>query len=275
MNRRHFATLFTLTLGTCLGVMGCSQVASTVSPTATGEVAPASPSETVSLTVSAAASVQDAMKAVQVAYQAEAPDVTVTYNFGSSGSLAQQVAQGAPVDVFLSASKRWMDDLEGQDLIVNGSRGNLLQNAMVLVIPQDAAAPADFSDLAASATGKVAMGEPESSPAGRYAKEVLDTFNLFEPLQSKLVFGKTVRQVLSYVETGNVDAGLVYATDAQTTDRVQVVATAPTDSHAPIVYPVAVVKDSANAEAAQAFVDFLSSDAAATIFEQSGFGMVE
>ncbi|MEL6383993.1 MAG: molybdate ABC transporter substrate-binding protein [Cyanobacteria bacterium J06626_18] len=258
MNRRNFA-LSTLALATCLGIIGCSQTNS----------------ESVALTVSVAASVQDAMKEVQVAYQAEAPNVTVTYNFGSSGSLAQQINQGAPVDVFLSASQPWMDDVEASGQLVDGSRTDLLQNAMVLIAPQDTTNIANFPDLEANSIRKVAMGEPESVPAGRYAKEVLTTFNLFEPLQAKFVFTKDVRQVLSYVETGNVDAGLVYTTDALLSDRVQVVATAPAESHAAIVYPVAVVNDSTRPEAAQAFVDFLSGDIAMAIFEKYGFSTVE
>lgn len=276
MNRRHFFTLSTLALTTYLGVMGYSQATSPVSMAEMGDSSNRVPSgESIALTVSVAASVQDAMQEVQVAYQAEAPNVTVIYNFGSSGSLAQQVAQGAPVDVFLSASEQWMDELESTGQLAEGSRSNLLQNTMVLIAPKDNAHIRDFADLEADAIGKVAIGEPESVPAGSYAKEVLTTFNLFGLLQSKLVFGKDVRQVLSYVETGNVDAGLVYATDALVSDRVQVVAPAPADSHGAIVYPVAVVRESPNAEAAQAFVDFLASEAAAEIFEKSGFNMVE
>jgi molybdate transport system substrate-binding protein len=254
---------------TMLGSMGCGQ------PTSESATANADSETTTELTISVAASVQDAMKQIQSAYEAAAPEVVITFNFGSSGSLAQQVAQGAPTDVFLSASKKWMDDLEDQGLILAGSRQDLLQNSMVLIVPQDKTTVADFQDLGTDAVGKIAMGEPESVPAGRYAKEVLTSLTLFDELQPKLVFGKDVRQVLSYVETGNVDAGLVYATDASLSDRVQVIATAAADSHSPIVYPIAVVQDSDNAAAAQAFVEFLSSDTAVDIFEQYGFAMAE
>jgi molybdate transport system substrate-binding protein len=255
-----------------LGAIACG------SPTAAPRtMAPESAAgDPVELTVSAAASVQDALKEVQGAYGSEvAPNVTITYNFGSSGSLAQQIAQGAPSDVFLSASPKWMDDLEAKGQLLEGSRRDLLRNAMVLIVPQDKATVADFKDLDLASVEKVAIGEPESVPAGTYAKEVLTTLNLFEALQPKLVFGKDVRQVLAYVATGNVDAGLVYATDAIGSDQVQVVATAPADSHAPIIYPVAVVGDSEDTEAAQGFVDFLSSDRAIAIFRDYGFGMAE
>lgn len=272
MNRRHFATLSALALTTCIGAIACGQ-SSTIGPAESPEVVAAG--DSAELTISVAASVQDAMKEIQTAYQEEAPNVTITYNFGSSGSLAQQIAQGAPSDIFLSASQKWMDDLEEKGQILTESRKDLLQNAMVLIAPVDKADIADFKDFETEQISKVAIGEPESVPAGRYAKEVLTSLNLFDAIQSKLVFGKDVRQVLTYVETGNVDAGLVYATDAQISNQVQIIATAPAGTHSPIVYPIAVVQDSENAEAAEAFLDFLSSDTAVAIFQGYGFGMAE
>jgi len=229
----------------------------------------------VALTVSAAASVQDALIDIQQAYRAQSPAVAVTYNFGSSGALAQQVAQGAPVDVFLSASPQWMDDLADRDLLVPGSRQNLLHNSLVLIAPRAGDGPAGFTALPDAAVKRVAMGEPASVPAGRYGQQVLTHLGLFEDLQPKLVFAKDVRQVLAYVATGNVDAGLVYATDARLSDRVQVVAAAPGAAHEPIVYPVAVVQASDQPAAAQAFVDFLASETAADIFASYGFTMAD
>lgn len=269
MKRRNFTTLSTLALVTCLGTVSCAQPTQSTSEGTPNANAP------VELTVSVAASVQDAMSEIQAAYQTKDPAVEITYNFGSSGSLVQQIAQGAPTDVFLSASKKWMDDLENQGQILEGSRKDLLLNSLVMIVPQDKTDVADFGDCATDKVNKLALGEPESVPAGKYAQEVLTAMDIFDILQPKMVFAKDVRQVLSYVETGNVDAGLVYATDAKVSDRVQVVATAPIDSHSPIVYPVGVVANSKNAEAAQAFVDFLSSDTAIDIFEEYGFARVE
>lgn len=270
VSRRNFTALAALALVTALGTISCAQTTTTDPSLET-----ATPQETVDLTISVAASVQDAMKEVQAAYQTAAPHIAITYNFGSSGSLAQQISQGAPTDVFLSASKQWMDDLEGQGQILEGSRQDLLLNSLVLIVPKDKTEVTDFSDLGTDKVGKLAVGEPESVPAGKYARETLTAMTMFETLQSKLVFAKDVRQVLSYVETGNVDAGIVYATDAKVSDQVQVVATAPADSHAPIVYPVGVVADSKHTEAAQGFVDFLSSDTAVGIFQSYGFAMAE
>lgn len=272
IDRRRFTSLSALALITCLGTLSCTQ---TSAPTTETTLETATLEEPVELTVSVAASVQDAMQDVQAAYQAEEPNVTITYNFGSSGSLAQQIAQGAPVDVFLSASKQWMDDLEEQAQILDGSRKDLLLNTLVLIVPRDKTDITDFSDFGTDKVSKLAIGEPESVPAGKYAQEALISMNMFAALQSKMVFGKDVRQVLSYVETGNVDAGLVYATDAQISDQVQMVATAPADSYSPIVYPVGVVADSENVEAAQDFVVFLSSDPATVIFAAHGFTMAE
>ena len=272
ISRRHFTALAALALSTNL-TAGCAQTTPPTSPEVASEAATAE--ETVTLIISVAASVHDAMERVQEAYQAKEPAVSITYNFGSSGSLAQQITQGAPVDVFLSASKNWMDDLEDKGQILEGSRQDLLLNSLVLVVPQNNTDVTDFSDFATDKVSKLSIAEPESAPAGRYAKEALTSLKLFDALQPKMVFGKDVRQVLSYVETGNVDAGVVYATDAKISNQVRVVATAPTDSHSLIVYPVGVVADSKNAEAAQAFVDFLSSDRVNAIFEEYGFVMAQ
>lgn len=266
MKRRCFITL---SAGGCAAsAIGCSSsVATLPSPT------PNSSAASVTLTLSAAASVQAALAEIQTAYAQTAPHVTLTYNLGSSGSLAQQIHQGAPTDIFLSASPRWMDDLEAQGQIWTDSRRDLLQNALVLIVPSGQAAIASFTDLQEDAIRKVAMGEPESVPAGKYAKESLTALGLFDGLQPKLVYGKDVRQVLAYVETGHVEAGLVYATDAQRSDQVNVIATAPPNSHTPITYPVAIVKDSPHPEAAREFIQFLNSAPATAIFKRHGFSV--
>ncbi|MBE9068154.1 molybdate ABC transporter substrate-binding protein [Leptolyngbya cf. ectocarpi LEGE 11479] len=227
----------------------------------------------VRLTVSAAASMQDVLEQLRTAYQAIMPAVEIIYNFGSSGSLAQQIVQGAPVDLFLSASPQWVDRLGKTGLLLSNSRQVLIQNSMVLIVPKGDNNITSFQDL--SIANKIAMGEPESVPAGHYAKETLKFLNLFDSLQAKLVFGKNVRHVLAYVETGNVDAGLVYATDARISRHVQMITTAPANSHTDIIYLIAVVKASQQVNAAQAFVDFLVSAPALAIFQDYGFLNVE
>ncbi len=266
MNRRCALTLIAGISAAVLTGMGCSSTNPPASaPSSTTQAAP------VTLTVSAAASLKDAMEELQSTYQQQQPNTTITYNFGSSGSLQQQIEQGAPVDIFMSAAPKQMDALEKQNLLLPDTRKDLLRNEIVLVASKDSANISDFKDLTSSAVNKVSIGNPQSVPAGQYGQEVLTSLNLFAPLKPKLVFAKDVRQVLSYVETGNVDAGLVYASDAKVSDQVKVVATAPADSHSPTIYPVAVLKDSKNPDAAQEFAQFLASDPARRKFESYGF----
>ncbi len=230
--------------------------------------------ESIGLLISAAASLQDAMAIIQVAYESVQPHVTITYNFGSSGALQQQIEQGAPVDVFFSAAPKQMNALEEKGLLLEGSRANVVKNSIVLVVPSRQTEITSLGDLRQDVVGKLAIGEPSSVSAGQYAQEVLTTLGLFDTLQPKYVFAKDVRQVLSYVETGNVEAGLVYSTDAQASDQVRVVATAPEGSHSPIVYPVAVLSESQHPEAAQDFVTYLLSEEANAIFTEFGFSPV-
>ena len=229
--------------------------------------------QSVTITVSIAASLQNAMKAIAPLYKNQAPNTVIIYNFGSSGSLQQQIEQGAPVDVFISAAPKQMNALETKNLLLAGSRQDLLANQIMAIAPKEATGIADWKDLTADRVSKIAIGDPESVPAGEYAKEVLEALKLYDRIKPKLVFAKDVRQVLSYVETGNVDAGIVYATDAQLSDRVKAIAVAQKEHHSPIFYPVAVVKDSKQQEAAKVFVRFLSSPEAKAAFDQYGFKM--
>lgn len=246
-------------------VVGCSQ-GTPPNPSATSP-------ESVEITVSAAASLQDAMKAIAPLYTQEQANVIITYNFGSSGSLQQQIEQGAPVDVFLSAAQKQMNALQEKDLLLTDTRKDLLKNSIVLVTPKDKSDISNFEGLTTDKVSKIAIGDPKSVPAGQYGKEVLTSLNLYKPIQSKLVFAKDVRQVLSYVETGNVEAGLVYATDANVSDNIKIVATAPETSHSPIIYPVAVLKESKHPDSAKKFVQFLSTETAKTVFHNYGFSV--
>lgn len=229
----------------------------------------------VNLTVSAAASLKDALAEIQQLYQKDKSNPTITYNFGASGSLQQQISQGAPVDIFISAATKQIDALEQENLLLPGSRQNLLTNQLVLITPKDTQTVKSFADLSSDRVSKIALGEPNSVPAGQYAQEVLNFYKIFDSVKSKLVYGKDVRQVLTYVETGNVDAGFVYLSDAKESQQVTIVATAPSQSHSPIIYPIAILKDSKNPQAAQEFSQFLTSPQAKTIFEQHGFSFYQ
>jgi molybdate transport system substrate-binding protein len=223
-----------------------------------------------SLTISAAASLKDALVEVEAAYQQSQPDVGFSNNFAGSGTLATQIDQGAPVDVFLSAAAKQMDDLEAKGLLAPGSRRNLLRNTLVLIAPLDSNL-GGFQGLAAGDVKLIAVGDSAAVPAGQYGRQTLLALHLFDKVGTKIVFAKDVRQVLTYVETGNADAGLVYGTDAKSSSKVKVVATAPESSHDPILYPAAVVKGSRNQAAALKFVDFLGSPTASNLFTKYGF----
>ena len=254
-------------------LVGCGQTSQSSNPTAKAkQFTPDSSAETSKeLTVSAAASLTDAMEDIKELYRQQQPKTNITYNFASSGSLQQQIEQGAPVDVFVSAASKQMNELEAKQMLKNGTRKNLLENQVVLVVPADAENISDFQDLTNDRIEKIAIGEPDSVPVGEYAKEVLSSLNIFEQLEPKMIFAKSVLQVLTYVETGNVDAGIVYATDAKKSDRVKVVAVAPEASHSPVIYPVAVIKEAQNPDPGDNFVEFLSSKPAGDIFKKHGF----
>ena len=227
------------------------------------------------LTVSAAASLKNVMEEIEPIYQQEHPETEIIYNFASSGSLQRQIEQGAPVDVFICAATDKMDALEKQGLLLTETRRDLLKNQMVLVTPASNSKSNlkldNFEDLTTKKTTAIALGEPKSVPAGKYAQEVLNSFKIADQVNSKAVYGKDVRQVLNYVATGNVDAGIVYRTDAKVSDNVQIVATAPENTHSPVIYPIGVIKDSDQPEAATELIKFLTSSEAQAVFEEYGF----
>jgi len=253
--------LIALLLGMLLVVGGCAAQDTTPQ-------APVKP--TIELNISAAASLTDAAKELEQLYKEEHPEVKLVYNLAASGTLQKQIEEGAPADVFISAGKKQMDALQEGGFIVNDSRQNLLGNELVLIAPKDSKIET-FDDLATDKAAKISIGTPETVPAGKYAQEALITLKLWEPIQPKLVMAKDVRQVLTYVESENVDAGLVYRSDTIGSEKVRIVAAAPADSHSPIVYPMAIVAASQQLEAAQEFATFLTSEPAKKVFEKYGF----
>ena len=227
--------------------------------------------EPVHILVSAAASLQDALNEIIPLYEKTHPNVRVTLNLGGSGTLELQIEQGAPADVFIAASPQFMDPLETKGLLLSGTRINLLENRLVLVVPKGTAKIAGFRDLTRADVRVVAMGDPGSVPAGIYAEKVLEALGIYDSVRRKAVLGADVRQVLSYVESGSADAGIVYATDAAISDRVRVVAEAPADSMPPVVYPAAVIRDSAHPDSARDFLQFLRDDDARSVFHRYCF----
>lgn len=227
--------------------------------------------KSVELTISAAASLTDCLKEMKDIYKAENPNVDITYNFGASGALQQQIEQGAPTDVFLSAGQKQMIALEDKDIMINDSIKDILGNKVVLITPTNAKTTLTFDDLATDSVDKIAMGEPGSVPVGQYSEETLKNLNLLDKIENKLIFAKDVREVLSWVETENVDAGLVYQTDAEITEKVSISAIAPEDSHKAVIYPIGILKSTQNLEASEEFVEFLFTNKAKETFEKYGF----
>ncbi|MCD9022134.1 molybdate ABC transporter substrate-binding protein [Cohnella silvisoli] len=220
--------------------------------------------------ISAAASLKDSLDEIEKEYEKVHPDINLTFNYGSSGTLQKQIEQGAPADLFISAGKKQMDALVKQDLISDNT--NLLKNELVLVVPLDSKRKwTTVKELTDKDIKKIAIGQPESVPAGQYAKETLNSRKVWDDLEPKLVYAKDVRQVLTYVETGNADAGFVYKTDALTSKKVKIAIKIIPEVHTPIVYPAGLVKDSKHSTEAKEFYKYLKTKEASTIFEEYGF----
>jgi molybdate transport system substrate-binding protein len=228
----------------------------------------------VTLNISAAASLTDALAEINRLYVGEHPWVTIIPNFGSSGTIQQQIENGAPCDVFISAATAQMDNLEKKGLLWEGTRRNILINSLVLIVPvQSTLDIRSFSSLTSERVERIAVGDPASVPAGTYAKQAFDLLGIAAVIQPKLVLGGNVRQVLTYVETGDVDAGVVFATDALSTNKVSIIASAPEEINSKIAYPVAIIKASKNPPAAGDYIDYLFSPAGRVVFEKYGFRM--
>src|SRR5262245_11351096 len=213
------------------------------------------------ITVSAAVSLRDAFREINKLYEAQT-GARINFNFGASGALQKQIESGAPVDLFASAGIPQMDAVAKQALIVPDTRRDFARNTLVLVVPANSTLDITaFSDLNSGKVTKLAIGNPKTVPVGQYAQQSLTRLGLWKTLEPRLIFAEDVRQALDYVARGEVDAGVVYASDVRATgDRVRIVATAPADSHDPILYPIAVVRASSHQEAARAFIDAVMSD---------------
>jgi len=261
IKRRKILVLITTALATLLLAIGLP----TVTPS------PVAAQSNTSLLVSAAASLKEALEEIKPLYQQSQPKVNISYNFGSSGALQQQIEQGAPADIFISAAKKQVDALEQKGLVVAGTRNIIAKNRLVLVVPKNAVGITSFYNLKDTKVKKIAIGEPRSVPAGQYAQQVLEKLKIWTEVKSKLVFANNVRQVLASAESGNADAGLVYITDAKISNQVKVVVTADEKYHSAIIYPLVVIKRSKNVDAAKEFSQFLSSDKSKAVFKKYGF----
>lgn len=223
------------------------------------------------ITVSAAASLTNAFAEVKEAFEKKYPDIKITTNFAASNPLLRQIEEGAPVDVFASADQATMDKAAEKKLIDDASRVNFALNSLVLIAPADSKAPlAKVEDLKEGTITKIAIGNPASVPAGRYGKDALTKAGLWDTLEKKYIMGESVRQTLAYVVRGEVEAGIVYMTDAkQGGDKVRIVTEL--SGHEPVLYPIAIIKKSAAHKEAKMFIDFVLSDEGKAILAKYGF----
>jgi molybdate transport system substrate-binding protein len=232
--------------------------------------------KTVEITISAAASLNDALSEMKTDFEKKNPQIHLLFNLGGSGTLQQQILQGAPVDLFISAAKNQFDDLIQKDIIQKKDSSLLLGNDLVLISNKtNNLKIKSFYSLQKATIKKIAIGTPESVPAGMYAKQTLQNLGVWDKIEKKVIPTKDVRQVLTYVETGNVDAGMVYKTDAKISDKVMIVDVANEQSHDPIVYPAGIIKTSQHQKEAKQFFQYLISNSARTIFEKYGFQVLD
>lgn len=232
--------------------------------------------EKVELTVLAAASLTDVCNEIKTLYEAENPHVTLTFSYGGSGALQTQIEEGAPADVFISAATKQMTALDEKGLMNQESIVKLLENKVVLIVPADSKKEiTSFEDVATDKVSMIGLGEPGSVPVGQYSEEIFTTLGTLDAVKAKANYGSDVRTVLSWVEEGAVDCGVVYATDAYTSDKVKIVSEAPAGSCKQVIYPAGIVKASANAEAAAEFIDYLKSEETMKLFESYGFSKAE
>lgn len=224
------------------------------------------------LTVSAAASLTNAFKDLAPIFESANPGTKLQLNFAASGPLLQQIAKGAPVDVFASADQETMDQAQAQGFVQAAARRNFVSNTLVVIVPAAGGkAPATLKDLSRAPYERIAIGQPASVPVGRYTKGVLEAEGLWTTIEPRMIGAQSVRQALDYVARGEVDVGFVYSTDAALMpDKVKVVLTVATTK--PILYPVAPIAASPNLPVAQRFVDFLVSPQAQAVLTKYGFG---
>jgi len=230
--------------------------------------------EPFTLTVFAAASLTEALNEIATLYKVAVPEATLTFNFDSSGKLQTQIENGAEADLFLSAGQKQMDAI-AETYIDAATRKDLLVNQVVLIVPKNSKKNIkSFEDCLGDKVSLIAIGN-SSVPVGQYTEEIFTFLKGWDKITAKASLGTNVKEVLSQVESGSVDAGVVYATDAATAKNVKIVAQAPKGSHKPAVYPAAVLKKSARSQEAKAFLDFLSSPKATAVFKKIGFEVVK
>jgi len=225
------------------------------------------------IVVSAAVSLKDAFEDIGALYRQRYGDIPIHYNYGASGALQKQISAGAPVDIFASASQKFMDVLDKEGRIPDGTRKNFARNGLVIIVPKSSRAVIRaVGDLLQPGFRRIAMGNPDTVPAGIYAAESLAALKLREKLQPRLVYAENVRQVLDYVVTGEADAGFVYRTDTYRMEgKISIALTVPEKLYRPILYPIAVIKGTKNEGPAGKFVETVISPEGRDLLRKYGY----
>lgn len=232
--------------------------------------------EPAELTILAAASLTDVCNEIKPMYEEAYPNVTLTFSYGGSGALQTQIEEGVPADIFLSAALKQMTALEEEGLMDADSIFHFLENKVVLIVPVDSESEiTSFEDVITDKVTMIGLGEPESVPAGKYAEEIFTTLGILDEVKEKANYGSDVRTVLSWVESGAVDCGIVYATDAYTSEQVKIVCEAPLGSCTPVIYPAGIVQASGHPQEAAQFLEYLRSDEIMELFAFYGFSKAE
>ncbi len=222
--------------------------------------------------MSAASSLQNVLEEINIAFKQEHPNIDVIFNFGSSGTLQQQISQGAPVDLYFSASTDTFNGLIEKNRISENYSSPIIGNELVLI--QLKGSVFSFKDIEAVTSdevGRIAIGTPEIVPAGTFTQQTLESLDLWKVVQNKLVNAQNVRQVLTFVESGNADLGFVYKTDASSSDKVEVITTVDHTLHEPIIYPLGVIKESIDKSEVITVFNYFKGEKAREIFERYGF----
>ena len=241
-----------------------------------GEATTAASGAKKEIVVLAAASLTDVCGELEKMYEEKNKDIDLIFSYAGSGALQTQIEEGAPADLFISAAKKQMNALKDKSLMKEDTICNLLENKVVLIVPAESTLGlTSFEDVKKDDVKMIGIGELESVPAGQYAKTIFTNLGFWDVVEKKANYGTDVRTVLTWVESGEVDCGVVYATDAYTTDKVKIVAEAPEGSCDKVIYPAGVVGASKNADDATAFLNYLKSDEAMKVFEKYGFVKAE
>lgn len=225
--------------------------------------------------VLAAASLTDVLTELANNYKQET-STEIIFSFASSGALQAQIEASAPADIFFSAAQKQMNALEEKGLIDSETRKDLLENKVVLISPKNSNLNIkSFTDITNSNVKKLGLGEPKNVPIGQYSEEILSNLSILDIAKEKAVYGSDVRNVLDWVETAEVDCGIVYATDAKIAKNINIIAEAPEDTHKKVIYPISIIKSSQNKEEAKKFIEYISTDKSKEIFQNYGFTVVK